>query len=147
LSHTLIYGRRTSLLVDPPITQSQTTALADWIDAKDRTLDYIYITHWHGDHWLGTRQLLDHYPHAVVLASTGTLSRIYDRTTDGGPPPVWIARFPNQLPREPAPITGGPMPTEGLDDDGFKRVMAEKDAVLYRFTITKFCGGTVDSSR
>jgi glyoxylase-like metal-dependent hydrolase (beta-lactamase superfamily II) len=34
-------------------TYDQVDALADWIDAKGRRLSHIYITHGHGDHWLG----------------------------------------------------------------------------------------------
>ena len=52
-SATLIYGDRDAILVDTLITHDQVDALADWTDTKGRRLSRIYITHGHGDHWLG----------------------------------------------------------------------------------------------
>jgi glyoxylase-like metal-dependent hydrolase (beta-lactamase superfamily II) len=53
-AHTFIYGPKTVLLVDPPITASRTAAFGDWIAGHDSVRGFIYLTHWHGDHWLGT---------------------------------------------------------------------------------------------
>ena len=52
-SATLIYGDHDAILVDTLITYDQVDALADWIDALGRRPSRIYITHGHGDHWLG----------------------------------------------------------------------------------------------
>src|SRR5262249_55785200 len=76
LSHTPVSGPPPAALVDPPITRAQTAALGDWIAGHGRTLRYIYITHWHGDHWLGAGQLLRRFPEATVLASPATVGRI-----------------------------------------------------------------------
>jgi hypothetical protein len=62
LSHTLIHGPTEAVLVDPPITVAQTAAVGDWIAAHGRRLAYIYITHWHADHWLGTSELVARFP-------------------------------------------------------------------------------------
>src|SRR6185437_854558 len=69
LSHTLIHGPTEAVLVDPPITVAQTTALTDWIAGFGKRLAYVYITHWHADHWLGTSELVARFPGAVVYAS------------------------------------------------------------------------------
>jgi len=69
LSHTLIYGPTEAVVVDPPITVAQTTALADWIASFGRRLAYIYITHWHADHWLGTGELVKRFPGVTVYAT------------------------------------------------------------------------------
>jgi hypothetical protein len=49
---TLIWGERDALLVDTFLGDAQTTELADWIEAKGRTLRTIYLTHGHPDHFL-----------------------------------------------------------------------------------------------
>ena len=45
---TLIYGVRDAVLVDAFTTVKQTSALADWVAARGKTLTTIYITHGHG---------------------------------------------------------------------------------------------------
>ena len=50
---TLIWGERDALLVDTFLGDAQTTELADWIEAKGRTLRTIYLTHGHPDHFFG----------------------------------------------------------------------------------------------
>ena len=43
-------------------------AEADWIETKGRRLSRIYITHGHGDHWLGLARLIQRFPGAIGLA-------------------------------------------------------------------------------
>ena len=64
-SATLIYGDRDAILVDTLITYDQVDALADWIETKGRRLSRIYITHGHGDHWLGLARLIQRFPGAT----------------------------------------------------------------------------------
>ena len=63
-SATLIYGEHDAILVDTLATHDQVDALADWIDTKERRLSRIYITHGHGDHWLGLARLIQRFPEA-----------------------------------------------------------------------------------
>jgi glyoxylase-like metal-dependent hydrolase (beta-lactamase superfamily II) len=63
-SATLIYGVHDAILVDTLATYDQVDALADWIDTKGRRLSRIYITHGHGDHWLGLARLIQRFPGA-----------------------------------------------------------------------------------
>jgi glyoxylase-like metal-dependent hydrolase (beta-lactamase superfamily II) len=125
LSHTLVYGPTAAALVDPPITQAQTAALADWIAAHDRTLEYIFITHWHGDHWLGTGQLLRRFPHATVLAGRGTARRIHASLADGTPPQPYPELFPGQLPDEAIHMPVEEVPADGFVVDGHRLVCVE----------------------
>jgi glyoxylase-like metal-dependent hydrolase (beta-lactamase superfamily II) len=97
LAHTLVYGTRTAALVDPPITRAQAAALTDWIAAHDRELTYIYVTHWHGDHWFGTAELLRRFPNATVLASAATRERIRASIAGGVVPALWTSLFPDQI--------------------------------------------------
>jgi glyoxylase-like metal-dependent hydrolase (beta-lactamase superfamily II) len=120
LSHTLVYGPRTATVVDPPITRAQAGALGEWIAAHERELTYIYVTHWHGDHWFGTAELLRRFPRARVLASSATLARMRASVADNTVPPLWTGLFPDQisdgaaLAAEAADV----VPAEGFEVDG-----------------------------
>ena len=120
LSHTLIQGPTAAAVVDPPITRAQTTALADWIAASGKTLQYIYITHWHGDHWLGAGQLRHRFPHATVLAGPATARRIQASIADGTVGQPWTTLFPGQLPDEATSIEVEDVPAEGFTVDGHR---------------------------
>src|SRR5216683_992059 len=61
-SATLIYGDHDAIVVDTLATYDQVDALADWIDTTGRRLSRIYITHGHGDHWLGLARLIQRFP-------------------------------------------------------------------------------------
>src|SRR5260221_10967385 len=73
---TLIFGARDAVLVDPLMTVPEATALADWVDLHDRNLTTIYITHGHGDHYLGLPVVLDRFPAARVAAAPGTVRQM-----------------------------------------------------------------------
>lgn len=125
LSHTLLYGPASAAVVDPPITRTQTAALARWIAAHDRRLDVIYITHWHGDHWLGAAQLLERFPDATVLASPATAQRIHAGIADGTVPPLWTTLFPDRVAHDAANIRVEAIPEEGIRLDGHSLVSVE----------------------
>src|SRR3954470_9151655 len=73
---TLIFGARDAVLVDALTTVREATALADWVALHDRRLTAIYITHGHGDHWLGLSVLLDRFPDARAVATAGTVMQM-----------------------------------------------------------------------
>jgi glyoxylase-like metal-dependent hydrolase (beta-lactamase superfamily II) len=125
LSHTLIHGPTEAAVVDPPITVAQTTALADWIASFGTRLTAIYITHWHADHWLGTRQLTERFPGVTVYATEATIARMIESTPDGQPSALWTSLFPGQLPDVPIPILAEPIPADGFTIDGDRVVAVE----------------------
>ena len=98
MSATLVYGARDAVLVDAWATYDQADALADWIDAKGRRLSRIYITHGHGDHWLGLARLLQRFPDAVGLATAEVLARANFEATDPKMEGYWDAIFPGEVP-------------------------------------------------
>jgi len=67
-----------AILVDTLATYDQVDALADWIDTKGRRLSRIYITHGHGDHWLGLARLIQRFPGAKGLATSEVLAQAAD---------------------------------------------------------------------
>ena len=125
LSHTLIHGPTEAVVVDPPITVAQTTALADWIASFGKRLAYIYITHWHSDHWLGTRQLAERFSGVTVYASEPTITRMKNGTPGGVPNALWTSLFPGQLPDIPIPVLAEPVPAGGFTIDGHPVVPVE----------------------
>ena len=98
MSATLIYGDHDAVLVDAWATYDQADALADWIDTKGRRLSRIYITHGHGDHWLGLARLLQLFPDAVGLATAEVLARASFEATDPHMAGYWDAIFPGEVP-------------------------------------------------
>lgn len=125
LSHTLIHGPTEAVVVDPPITVAQTAALADWIAAFGKRLAYVYITHWHADHWLGTGELVARFPGAVVYATEATVTRIAASTPGGVPGATWSTLFPGQLPEPPIALLAQPVPADGFTVDGHPLVAVE----------------------
>jgi glyoxylase-like metal-dependent hydrolase (beta-lactamase superfamily II) len=92
---TLIFGARDAVLVDPLMTVPEATALADWVGLHDRKLTTIYITHPHGDHYLGLPVVLDRFPDARPVAAPGTARQMRQETQ-----PLddsLRARFPGQI--------------------------------------------------
>jgi glyoxylase-like metal-dependent hydrolase (beta-lactamase superfamily II) len=113
-SATLIYGDHDAILVDTLITYDQVDALADWIDAKGRRPSRIYITHGHGDHWLGLARLIQRFPGATGLATAEVLAQAADPAMAG----YWEALFPGEIPGAgekvlPQLLTAGTLDLEG----------------------------------
>jgi glyoxylase-like metal-dependent hydrolase (beta-lactamase superfamily II) len=125
LSHTLIHGPTEAALVDPPFTVAQATALADWIESFGTRLAFIYVTHWHADHWLAAGELARRFPGVTVYASTGTIDRMAKATPDGVPAGLWTALFPGQIPETPIPLLAEPVPEGGFTIDGELLVAVE----------------------
>jgi glyoxylase-like metal-dependent hydrolase (beta-lactamase superfamily II) len=125
LSHTLIHGPTEAVVVDPPITVAQTAALADWIGAFGKRLAYIYITHWHADHWLGTPVLAQRFPGVTVYATEATIARIAESTPGGVPSPLWTTLFPGQIQDAPIPLLAERVPADGFTVDGHPLIPVE----------------------
>lgn len=93
---TLIFGASDAVLVDPLMTVPEATALADWVGLHDRNLTTIYITHGHGDHYLGLPVVLDRFPDARPVAAPGTVRHMHREDTQPRDNAL-RARFPNQI--------------------------------------------------
>lgn len=99
ISCTLVYSRTEAVLVDTPITVSQTEDLIKWIEgiAPNRKLRYIYITHGHGDHFFGIPILLKRFPEAMPLATPGTVAHMEQQVEENYFKTTWETRFPGQI--------------------------------------------------
>jgi len=113
---TLIFGARDAVLVDPLMTVPEATALADWVGLHDRRLTTIYITHGHGDHYLGLPVVLDRFPDARPVATAGTVRQM-QQATAGAVDDSLRARFPGQIADTiplPEPLDSPEIQLEGL---------------------------------
>ena len=89
--------------MDPLLTVTQATSLADWIDdlIQDKNLKYIYVTHGHGDHFFGLSTLLERFPNATAVATPGVLAHMEEQLTPASRE-FWTTWFPGNQIRFPA---------------------------------------------
>jgi glyoxylase-like metal-dependent hydrolase (beta-lactamase superfamily II) len=123
ISSTLISGPTEAVLIDPPITIKQTEALADWVERFGKKLSSIYITHGHGDHWLGTKPLTERFPGVSVYATAGTLEVMRQNAGVPSDSEFWTTRFPDQIPD--ASILAKAVPADGFSVEGAKILVVE----------------------
>jgi glyoxylase-like metal-dependent hydrolase (beta-lactamase superfamily II) len=96
ISATLISGQRDAVLADTPITMEQARALADWIAASGKNLTTVYITHGHGDHWLGLDTLLKRFPNARAVTAPAVVECMRQASTPQQLA-TWNALLPGQI--------------------------------------------------
>jgi glyoxylase-like metal-dependent hydrolase (beta-lactamase superfamily II) len=97
---TLIHDERDAVLVDTFLSAQQSKELVDWVVESGRNLVIVYITHSHGDHYLGLKTLLDQFPNARAVATAPVVAAIRDQIKPDFVKSVWEPRFPGQLPSE-----------------------------------------------
>ena len=77
ISTTLIFGETEAVLVDPPWHRDAVADTIRWIRQTGRRLRSIYITHGHGDHWLGASAVAACFPQVEVRATMATTEYMY----------------------------------------------------------------------
>ncbi len=97
-SATLIYGERDAVLVDTFTFISQNEDLVAWVKSFNRSLTHIYITHGHGDHWLGLGQLLKAFPNAIAVGTKETVADAPINDLPAYRENFWEKLFPGQIP-------------------------------------------------
>ncbi|MDB5806816.1 MAG: fold metallo-hydrolase [Betaproteobacteria bacterium] len=119
ITSVLVYGKTDALLIDPPLSLEQTRQVGDWIARSGKHLKYIYSTHGHGDHWFGTKQLMDRFPGVTAYATPGTLALMHKQATEGRQK-LFDRDFPGQLGE--TPVLAQVVPAGGFELEG-KRVL------------------------
>ncbi len=97
-SATLISGERDAVLVDTFLTVEQSDALVEWVASSGKNLTTIYITHGHGDHFFGLAALLDRFPGARALATSGVVKVMRQQASPEFVASFWNPRYPGQIP-------------------------------------------------
>jgi glyoxylase-like metal-dependent hydrolase (beta-lactamase superfamily II) len=120
VASTLIYGRRDAVLTDPAFTMEQARVLGDWVDAKNRTLTDIVITHGHGDHWFAAGLLAQRFG-ARVVATQGSIAKMHDNVA--ARPLLWDRLFPGAIPA--SPVTAMTVPDNRLTLEGHELNIVE----------------------
>ncbi|BCW05702.1 MBL fold metallo-hydrolase [Arthrobacter sp. NtRootA1] len=115
LTLTLITGERDAVLVDAPYTYGQIERTRNWIKDSGKRLAFVYITHGHGDHWLGVEELLKAFPDTAVYATESTLAKMATEVVEGRAA-VWDPALPGLVP--PASLVAEVVPEVGLELEG-----------------------------
>jgi glyoxylase-like metal-dependent hydrolase (beta-lactamase superfamily II) len=97
---TLIYGERDAVLVDTFLSTQHSMELIDWIAESGKNLTTIYITHAHGDHFLGLKLLLDGFPNARAFATAAAVAGMQRQMSPEFISSFWEPRFPGQVPSQ-----------------------------------------------
>ncbi|MEV7605780.1 MBL fold metallo-hydrolase [Paenarthrobacter sp. NPDC089322] len=95
LNTTLVYGSREAMLIDPPWHIAAVEVAINWVKSFNIKLRSIYITHGHGDHWLGASAVQSEFPEAVVIATRQTRDYMYRHSRLRRE--LWDDRFPGQV--------------------------------------------------
>jgi len=115
-SSTLISGPTEGILIDALLTFDNADQIAEMAKRSGKNITGVYITHGHGDHWLGLARLLEHFPDARGFAAPEVAARAaweadIDRKTG-----YWTSRFPGELPE--APVLPEEIPDDEIMVDG-----------------------------
>lgn len=113
---TLIYGERDAVLVDTFLSIQHSKELVDLLVQSGKNLTSIYITHAHGDHFLGLKIVQDSFPNAKAFATPSTVAAMQNQIKADFTRSFWELRFPGQLPSEfvlPEVLKGDTLYLEG----------------------------------
>jgi glyoxylase-like metal-dependent hydrolase (beta-lactamase superfamily II) len=72
----IIEGAREVMLVDAQLTKTSAERVLQEIEATNKPLSIIYITHEHADHFLGLEVFKEAYPRVRVIANSAVVDRI-----------------------------------------------------------------------
>ena len=95
---TLLSGERDAILVDTFLSVQHSEELVDWL--IERILTAIYITHAHGDHFLGLKLLLDRFLNAKAFAAASVVAGTQHQTDPDFIKSFWEPRFPVRVPSQ-----------------------------------------------
>jgi glyoxylase-like metal-dependent hydrolase (beta-lactamase superfamily II) len=110
-SSTLISGPAEGILIDALLTFDNADQIAAMAKKSGKNVTGVYITHGHGDHWLGLARLLEHFPGARGFAAPEVAARAAWEAEIDKKTGYWTSRFPGELPETPV------LPEEVSDDE------------------------------
>jgi glyoxylase-like metal-dependent hydrolase (beta-lactamase superfamily II) len=123
ISATLISAERDAVLVDPLMTAGQARDLGDWIAARGKNLTAVFVTHGHGDHWLGLSVILDRFPRSRAFAVPGVVEQMRRSSTPEYLTAFWSPRLPGKIPDRI--VLADPLPDRIIELEGHRLVAVE----------------------
>lgn len=116
---TLIHGPTEAVLIDTPISTSQTGDLVQWTRERipNKSLKYIYITHGHGDHFFGIGTIRKQWPGARAIATEGTVAHMKQQLEPQWWDDAWLKFFPGDQIATPVELAT-PLTTNQFHIDG-----------------------------
>jgi glyoxylase-like metal-dependent hydrolase (beta-lactamase superfamily II) len=109
---TLISDDGGALLIDCLVTEHEARELAVWVASHDREPGHVYVTHPHGDHFLGLPEIVAAFPEVTPVALAESIPAMEEQISPGYMQ-VWGGFFPGQLPImpiAPTPLAGTTVP-------------------------------------
>jgi glyoxylase-like metal-dependent hydrolase (beta-lactamase superfamily II) len=100
-SSTLISGPTEGIIIDPLLTFDNADHIAAMAKDSGKKITGVYITHGHGDHWLGLARVLDHFPQARGYAAPEVAARAGWEADINAKTNYWTSRFPGEFPDAP----------------------------------------------
>ena len=97
---TLIYGEHDAVLVDTFLSAEHSKDLVNWVAESGKNLIAVYVTHAHGDHFLGLKLLLDRFPNARAFATASSVAGMQKQIDPNFRKSFWEPRFPGQVPSQ-----------------------------------------------
>jgi glyoxylase-like metal-dependent hydrolase (beta-lactamase superfamily II) len=113
LSTTLIYGDNDAVVVDPPFTREQASAVGDWLQESSKNITHIFATHGHGDHWFTAGLLADRFG-AQIVATPGTIEQMHRNVVLREA--FWDRIFPGEIPE--TTVTAVPAQNNRIELEG-----------------------------
>lgn len=98
---TLLYGEHDAVLVDTHTTVQQNAALVEWVRSFGKTLTHVYVTHGHGDHLFGLKQVVEAFPGVRAVATGTTVEQARRQVAPEVFAAVWDPMFPGQIAQPP----------------------------------------------
>lgn len=119
ISCTLIHGVHEAVLVDTPISITQTQTLITWIEEviPNKKLTYVYITHGHGDHWFGIPVLRKRWPNLKAIATKETVEQMKRQLEPEWFDNLWLQLFPGGQIYQPQELAQ-PMESDSFEIEG-----------------------------
>jgi glyoxylase-like metal-dependent hydrolase (beta-lactamase superfamily II) len=98
----LIHGRHEAVLIDAPATVKQSQELANWIEETipEKKLTAMYVTHGHGDHFLGMSILQERFHGLSVYATRPVFDHVLQQLEPAFLNFYWNSLFPGQIPNQ-----------------------------------------------
>jgi glyoxylase-like metal-dependent hydrolase (beta-lactamase superfamily II) len=115
-SATLICGQESAVLIDGMTTKEHAAALIEWVASHGRTLQTIYVTHGHGDHFFGLAPLVEQHPGVRVVALPEVVAHMEEQTSSPIYDKLWQPVFGDQIPE--TLVTAEPLESDRIELEG-----------------------------